>query len=248
MKTKGLILLFLFLSLLTFSQFEQKVSINISAGMFKTFGYETGEGDYDPLQMPHYRPGPIAEAGIQYNINRRLSVMVSAGIMYSGSWSFMTGDYDYLHYTIFDPETEEPIAEGINKLNLFNLQAGIFPKFYLFPSKKWNPYLFAGISMNFTSAKYTNNWWKDADRLGVLGPDDEVPYDPFLEKNNGLGFIPGLGVEYGQTDRLRIYMSTGYYLIALNEKNFKNELVIENFNAFFIQLGVRLAFLKSKDL
>lgn len=248
MKTKGFILLFLLFPLLTYSQFEQKVSINVSTGIFKTFGYELGEGDYDPLQMPHYRPGPIAEAGIQYNISRRFSVMVSAGIMYSGSWSYMMGEYDYLHYTILDPETEATIAEGLNKLKLFNFQAGLFPKFYLLPSKKWNPYLFAGISMNFTNSKYTNNWWKDADRLGVLPPEDQVPYDPFLEKSNGLGFIPGVGLEYSRSDKFRIYISAGYFLINLNDKNFKSELVTENFNAFFIQLGIRMAFLKSKDL
>jgi hypothetical protein len=248
MKIKGFALLFLFFPITTYAQFEQKVSVNFSAGIFKTFGYDMGEHDYDPLQMPHYRPGIDADAGIQYNISRRFSVMATAGIMYSGSWSFMIGDYDYLHYTITDPVSEETLAEGLNKLNLFNFQVGIYPKFYLLPSKKWNPYLFTGISINFTRSKYTDNYWKDADRLNSLPPDDTGPYDPFLEKNTGLGFVPGFGIEYSRSDRFRIYMSTGYYLILLHEVNFKSEYVTENFNAAFLQLGIRLAFLKSKDL
>jgi hypothetical protein len=248
MKKKGFVILFLILPLITFAQFEQKVSINISAGMFKTFGYDMGEFEYDPLQMPHYKPGILIDAGIQYNINRRFSIMATTGIMYSGGWSFKIGDYDYLHYAITDSITEETLAEGINKLNFFNFHVGIFPKFYLLPSKKWNPYIFAGVSINYTSAKYTNNYWEDANREGYLPPDDSGPYDPFLEKNTGLGFIPGLGLEYSRSDRFRIYMATGYSMIFLQEQNFKSVYVTENFNAFFVQVGLRFAFLKSKDL
>jgi len=248
MKKKGLLLLFLILPLLTYAQFEQKVSINISAGMFKTFGYDMGEFEYNPLQMPHYKPGILIDAGIQYNVSRRFSVMATAGIMYSGGWSFKMGDYDYLHYAISDSITEETLAEGVNKLNFFNFHVGVFPKLYLLPSKKWNPYIFAGVSINYSSAKYTDNYWEDAHRLNYLPPDDTGPYDPFLEKNTGLGFIPGVGLEYSSSDRFRIYMETGYSMIFLQEQNFKSEFVTENFNAFFLQAGLRFAFLKSKDL
>ena len=248
MKLKILLLLFSLSSLLSFAQFEQKASINFSIGSFKTFGYEMGEYDYDPLQMPHYRPGITVEAGFQYNINRRFSVIASAGIMYSGSWSYMIGDNDYLYYSIQDTITEEILAEGINKLNLFNFSIGVYPKYYLLPSKKWNPYIFAGLNFNFTSADYTDNWWVDANDLDQLSPDDTGPYSPFLEKNTGMGFIPGFGVEYSRNDKFKLTMAMGYFMIVLNEENFKSEYVTENFNAFFLQIGVRLSFLKSKNL
>jgi hypothetical protein len=248
MKYKILPLVFILSPILLNAQFEQKVSINFSVGGFKTIGYEMGEYEYDPLQMPHYRPGIIAEAGFQYNISRRISVMAAAGIMYSGSWSFMIGDYDYLHYTISDPETEDILAEGLNELNLFNFSIGVYPKYYLLPSKKWNPYIFAGLNINFTQANYTDNWWIDANDLDQLPPDDTGPYSPFLEKNTGIGFIPGIGIEYSRSDRFKLTFTSGYYLIELNEENFKNQYVIEDFNAFFLQIGVRLSFLKSKNL
>lgn len=244
--------LFLFSSLLVplilNAQFEQKASINLSIGSFKTFGYEMGEFDYDPLQMPHYKPGIMAEAGIQYNISRHFSVMANVGMMYSGSWSYLIGEYDYLHYIITDPLTEEVLAEGYNELNFFNFDIGIYPKYYLFAGKKWTPYFFAGVNINFTHANFTDNWWKDANKLGVLPADDTGPYDPFLENNAGIGLVPGIGIEYGPTDKFAFYLSAGYYLIPLNEKNFKSEYVIENFNAFFLQAGIRFSFIKSKNL
>ena len=247
MKNKILSIILFLSPLLLNAQFEQKASINFSAGGFKTFGYDMGEYEYDPLQMPHYRPGIMADAGFQFNISRRFSVMISAGIIYSGSWSFMIGDHDYLHYTITDSITEETLAEGMNKLNLFNISIGVCPKYYLLPSKKWNPYIFAGLSINSTHAKYTNNWYQDADKVNYLSPDD-TPYNPFLEKNTGLGFTPGIGLEYSISDKLKLTFASGYYLILLNEDNFPNLYVTENFNAFFLQAGVRLSFLKTKDL
>jgi len=248
MRHKILPLVFLLSPILLNAQFEQKVSINFSVGGFKTFGYEMGEYEYDPLQMPHYKSGLIAEAGFQYNVNRHFSIMAATGIMYSGSWSFIIGEYDYLHYTIIDSITEQVLAEGINKLNFFNFSVGVFPKYYLLPSKKWNPYVFAGLSINYTHAKYTDNYWKDANDHNYLPPDDNGPYDPFLEKNTGVGFIPGIGIEYSRNDKFKLTLTSGYSLILLKEENFKNQYVIENFNAFFLQIGARLSFLKSKNL
>lgn len=247
MKYKILFLFFIFFFSVLEAQFEQKMSINFSIGGFKTFGYDMGENEYDPLQMPHYKPGIMIDAGFQYNFSRRFSIMASTGIIYSGGWAFKIGDTDYLHYTITDSITEETLAEGTNKLNLFNFSVGIYPKFYLFPSKKWNPYIFAGLNFNSTHAKFTNNWYKDADKVDYLAPED-TDYNPFLEKNTGLGCIPGIGIEYSISDKLKLTLASGYSLILLKGENFPNQLVTENFNAFFLQAGVRLSFLKTKNL
>lgn len=248
---KSLFLIFLLpVSILVRAQFEQKASINFAIGTFKTFGYELGEYDYDPLQMPHYRPGITADGGFQFNISRHFSLMAGIGIMYSGKWSYKMGDYDYLHYTIYDtiPDPYVLLAEGKNKLNLFNFDVGIYPKYYLFAVKKWNPYIFAGVSINFTSAKYTDNCWSDAKANNYLPPDDTGPYSPWLEKNTGIGFIPGIGIEHGSGGRITLDFSAGWNHIGLKEVNFKSQYVTENFNAFFLHAGLRLNFFMTKDL
>jgi hypothetical protein len=144
--------------------------------------------------------------------------MTNAGLMYSGSWSYKIGDGDYIHYTITDTITDEILAEGNNKLNFINFSIGIIPKYYLLPGKKWNPYLFAGLNINYTHANFTDNWWKAAKEL-----------------------------EYSTGDKLSVTFAAGYSSILLNKQNFKSESLIENFNAFFFQAGIRLSFLKSKD-
>lgn len=246
MKKNLLLIPFLLLTISAAAQFEQKVSINISLGSFKTFGKAFGV--YDPMQMPNYKPGLMAEAGLQFNLNRRLSIMTNAGLMYSGGWSYIMGENDYMHFAIYDTITEEILAEGYNKLDFLNFSFGIIPKYYLIPGKKWNPYLFAGVNINYTHANYTDNWWKTSNELDMLPPDDSGPYNPFLENNFGIGFIPGIGIEYSPGDKFGITFTTGYTLILLNEKNIKSEHMVENFNAFFLQAGIRLSFLKSKDL
>jgi len=247
MKKRIFILGFFLLPAFVYAQFEQKVSFNLSVGSFKTFGKEMGKYDYDPMQMPHYKPGIIAETGIQLNLSRRFSVMAGVSVMYAPKWSFMIGDYDYLHYQISDTITEEVLAEGINKLNLFNFCIGIYPKCYLLPVKKWNPYIFAGLNYNFTRAEYTDNYFVDAGKVNYL-PSDYTPYSPFLENSSGIGFIPGAGIEYTSSDKFGFTLSAGYSLILLKEENFKSEYLVGNFNAILLQAGIRFSFLKSKDL
>lgn len=245
---KGLFFFIILIPFLANAQFEQKVNINFAIGSFKTFGKAMGEYDYEPLQMPHYRPGVMADAGFQYNINSRFSVTIYAGIMYSGSWGYKIGESDYFHYTINDTLTDELLAEGYNELNYFNFSIGIVPKYYLLPGKKWNPYLFTGVNINFTHANYADNYWYDANEFHRLPSDDTGPYDPFLEKNTGIGFIPGLGIDYSPGDKISFYFTTGYSLILLNKENFKSQYLYENFNAFVLQAGLRFYFIKSKDL
>lgn len=238
----------LLITVYAYSQFEQKVNINFAIGSFKTFGKAMGEYDYDPLQMPHYRPGVMADAGLQVNINRRFSVMIYSGIMYSGSWGYKIGESDYLQYTLTDTLTDKLLAEGYNELNYFNFSIGIIPKYYFSPGKKWNPYFFAGVNFNFTHANYADNYWYDANEFNYLLPDDTGPSDPFLEKNIGFGFTPGLGIECKTGDKISFTFTTGYSLILLNKENFKSPYQFENFNAFFFQAGIRMSFIKSKDL
>jgi opacity protein-like surface antigen len=247
MKKYLLLLLLILVTFRVYPQFEQKVSLNFSLGGFKTFGKAMGE--YDPMQMPHYKPGISAGAGLQYNLNRHFSVNVDISVMYSASWYYNpTGDNNYLHYTIvIDTITNEIVAEGENKLNLLNLSIGVVPKFYLFAVKKWNPYLFAGINLNFTHATYTNNLWNDMESLGLNQPGDS-PYNPYLEKNTGIGFLPGIGLDFNPSEKFSFFLEGGYSLILMKDENFKSPYAVENINAVIFRTGIRFSFLKSKNL
>jgi hypothetical protein len=246
MKNKIFLLFLLLIPLSSFAQFEQKVSVNFSSGVFKTFGKELGE--YDPMQMPNFKTGLSVNGGIQFNLNRRFSLLADLGYMYSGKWGYYgTDGVNYMHYTINDT-TENLLEEGYNELKFSNISTGIKPIYYILPGKKLNPYIFAGLTINFTHSVYTNNQWKDAEKVGALPPDDTGPYNPYLEKNIGIGLNPGIGLEYSANDKMGFYLLTGYYFILLKDENFKSPALEENFNAYVIQAGLRFSFLKSKDL
>jgi opacity protein-like surface antigen len=250
MKRKILILGFFLFPLLSVAQFEQKVSINLSAGMFKTLGGEYGHGEggeLRPKQMPNYKAGISSELGFQYNINRRFSILAEIGIMHSNKWesisddgsNFMFWECDSIYHT-----------EGYNKLNLFNLSIGIKPKLYFLPGKKFNPFIYAGININYTHAKFTDTWWEDYVEKGLNKPED-ASYDPWLKKNVGFGFNPGLGLDYNPSEKISVFLTAGYYHIFMNEKNFQHvyePATVADLNAFLIQAGIRYSFIKSKNL
>ena len=247
MKKKIYILAFLIFPLTASAQFEQKVSINLSAGMFKTFGDKWSE--YHPKQMPNYKAGIASELGFQYNINRRFSILAEFGIMYSGGWSLISKEgYNPMHYEVWS-DTVTVVSEGFNELNLSNFSISIKPELYLLPGKKFNPFIYTGININYTRANYTDNQWIDFVNHGLNNPDD-TPYNPFLKKNIGFGLNPGLGIEYSPSDKISISLTSGYCFIFMNEKNFQYDEPdrIENFNAFLLQAGIRYSFFKSKDL
>ncbi len=244
-----------FLPLLIHAQFEQKLSFNVSAGIFKTFGTKTyipdwsaDPDDSEPYQMPNYRPGISIKGSIQFNINRHFSLKAEVGYMHSGSWSYFSNDINYLHYTFYDTITDELLAEGENELDFTNLGIGITPVYYFLPEKKINPYLFFGVNINFTKAAFRSNEWQAEKDLGMLDPGDTTPWNDFMEENTGLGLNPGIGLLYNMNERLGFTFTAGYYLIFLDESNFKSSDQVENFHSFTIQAGIRFSFLKSKEL
>jgi len=237
----------LLISSLTSAQFEQKISVNISGGLFKTFGKKASE--YEPLQMSNYSMGLSATGGLQFKISERFYLSGEFGFMSSNRWDYHEGDNNnYLHWTINDTLTGELLEEGDDYLDIRNYSVGIKPKYYLFHDRKLNPFVFAGINVNWTTAWLENNWWPAANKLNMLPPDDTGPYIWILEENLGMGFSPGIGLEYTPNSRIHYYMESGFHSILLDKKNFKNPSREENFKAFVLQAGLRLNFIKSKDL
>jgi opacity protein-like surface antigen len=256
MKKHILVLLFAVSPLIVFAQFEQKLSLNFSAGTFKTIGSKTympewaySQDESEPLQMPNFRPGILGNAGIQFNVNRHLSLSADLGLIYSGQWYYNVYDnVNYLDYEIYDPVTDDLLADGSDELTLLNVSFGIAPKYYLLPGKKINPFILAGLTLNYTKSDFTDNQWQAYHDLNMLDPDDSGPCSPYLENSFGLGFHPGLGGEYNLSDNIGFFISMGYHLILLNKENFKSPEQEENINFIDFHAGVRFSFLKSKNL
>jgi hypothetical protein len=83
---KFLILFVLIIPLAASAQFQQRASLNLSAGFFKTLGektympdWGTSDSDREKFQMPNYRPGFSSALSFQYNINRRFSLLAEMG-------------------------------------------------------------------------------------------------------------------------------------------------------------------------
>jgi hypothetical protein len=247
MKGKGLILIFLIIPLVISAQFEQKASINFSAGVFKTFGDKTI--DPVPKQMPWYKPGVDGKAGIQFNINRKFSLLAELGIMYSPKWYCVHDDYNWMTYEVWQ-DTVTMLSSGLNEMSLLNLSLSVTPKLYLIPQSKFSPFLFAGLSINYTRAPYVDNAWEDYVSFGLNDPGDTSCWS-YLEKNIGVGLNPGIGIEFSPNDKLAVFFSSGCYFILMNEENYPSdnrEYIEGNLNAFHAEAGMRFNFLKSKDL
>jgi opacity protein-like surface antigen len=242
------------------AQFEQKLSINLSAGPFKTIGskdyvpYEDYPNEYWPYQMSNFKTGITGDLGFQFNLNRHLSLCIEVGLMYSGGWYYSLADdgTNWLDWTLYQYDTTDVVLEtGSNEMTFFNLSFGLASKYYILPNRKINPYIFAGIMLNFTTVNYTNNYWQARKDHDMLAPDDTYPTNDFLEENTGIGFNPGLGAEYNLNDKIGFFISAGYYFIFLKEENFKLEEQRqnkENFHSINFNAGIRFSFLKSKNL
>ena len=255
MKKQAAFIFFLCLPLLATAQFEQKISINLSGGIFSTFGAKTympewgsSDEDMEPHQIANYRPGVHANLGFQLNINRSFSIQANIGVMYSGSWYYNIYDgVNYTSFAVWDTITDDLLAEGHNELSILNLGIGVTPKYYLSPGKKLNPYLFGGLTLNITTTEFVHNEWLAIRDAGYLDPDDSGPDRANIEKNIGMGFNTGIGLEYSLNDKVGFYMESGYYLILLKKENFYVPEQKEHFHAITLQAGLRLSFAKSKE-
>jgi opacity protein-like surface antigen len=248
MKNRFLLLGLFLLPALLSAQYEQKISVNLSAGGFKTFGNKYNE-ETGPMQMPNYKVGFAANGGIQFKIGEHFSVSAEFGIMMTNLWNYKTPDKDnWLYWTIDDTTTWQVLAEGEDYLDLRNYSISVKPKYYLGPGKKLNPYFYTGVNINWTGAWFENNLWAAQKKLGLLAPEDTEPYNDNLENSFGIGLNPGFGIEFSPGDQFHFYFETGYYLISLQKENFKDPAREENFNAVLFQVGLRLNFIKSKEL
>jgi hypothetical protein len=258
------VLLFLItcVPLLSSAQFERKISINFSGGVFKTFGdkgYPSSaawEGSEVPYLMPNYAIGTSWEGGLQYNFSRHLSVGINLGYLRSQYWWFDAYDeanddyYSYLGFHVYDPVSGEIEEESANYLTLHNRHLGLSAKYYFLPAKKFKPYALTEVNLNILDAEYIDNQYDVYERLGRLD-EYEFEYNTSFELFTAyscVGFLAGGGIAYTLNENIGFFFETAYWFIFLNWEEYMEPVELSNFNAFKFQLGVRFSFIKSKQL
>ncbi len=105
-----------------YSQFEQKLTMQLSAGYFTS---TLSDDTFHNL----FKRGLSFDVGVQYNFSRTLSVVALAK---------------------YSPYFHKPTSEMSLEYAKFNLLGVNFcPKLRFLPHKKFNPYLFAGAGLNY---------------------------------------------------------------------------------------------------
>jgi hypothetical protein len=255
MKKKVFLFLFLIIPLVTYSQFEEKVSFSFSCGIFKTIGDKYGERAGEnplPRQMTWYKPGIDGDIGFQFRLNEHFSLVAEIGAMYSSKWECIQEDgYNWMSFELYDKIViDSLLASGLNENSLLNISLTIKPKIYLLPQKKLNPFLFAGISINYTKTPFVNNYWKEYVAHDQYESGDNPDY-PAMKNSTGLGINPGIGLEYRLNNQIGLSLTTGYYLVFIKQDKYPydyRELIDGNLGAFQLRAGLRINFIKIKEL
>lgn len=279
-------ILFLAIALLdVFSQFEQKFTLNFTIGYIRPVGENeytniktrypnrfylvdgTGTTEFAyiyPYVMSNFDPGILLSGGVQYNINRRISIAANIGYFNLWSWSY---EYSYLdldfdtepvvedwlaweisNWDLGDEDEDYEVVEsGEDEYNLFNLSFGIAPKVYLLPGSSFNPFLFSEFNFDYTSLNYDD---KETEAYTSYGIEPEWnPLTEMIDKSIGYGVYPGAGVDISLSDNLGMYVQGGYSIIFINSSEMEdNGLEPENFKTIRVEAGIKISFLKSKNL
>ena len=238
----AIITVFFVFTFSSYAQFEQKFTFHISSGLIIPYGDKTYEipDQYGvglklerPYILANFNSGTFLNIGVQHNLSRSLSIGAKFRPVYLFGWDYV----------------DKAGVDWTNNISmsLLNLGIGINGKYKFMPSKKLNPFLFAELSINYTSLSYSFTYF---DTL-VQGNGQERA--PFLENSIGLGYNLGIGADYALNDKLGIFLQAGYNTVFINSKNYNSIyydgfLEKENFKAIYIELGLNLSFLKSKKL
>jgi hypothetical protein len=256
------------------AQFENKVTFNFSLGSIQPFGvkeyiYKSTNQQYVntwlmPYLFSNFKRGFSFTGGAQFNINRYFAVGTGVGAERIGSWYYLDSynmngerlEKDFLSWKITDEGTT--LKEGVNELNLYNFSIGVFPRVNIAYGKKINPYVFVEITFNYTDINYVDKRreaWLD---LGYT----EQAYDDWYnsltspaafrntpQSSFGIGLYPGFGFDLNLTQNLGLFVQGGYSFIGINKSDLEEaNLEPENFHSIKAEVGIKLSFLRSKDI
>ena len=251
MKKYTVFYLILFIPFLCYGQFEQKVTFSCSAGFCspqalltgynstdpstkKTFaGYQYTDAygvKYDrPYIFENFSSGAFFNAGVQYNLNRHLSMGGKIKPLYLFNWDHGKNVYPNIDMT------------------LFNLGLAANTKYRLIPSSKVCPYIYLEGSLNYTTLSFKYNM---SGTTFITKPQQQPA---FLNSSLGFGVNPAFGLELNLNDHLGLYLQAGYNYIFIDDKNFNavyydGHLEQEDFRTIYIEIGLNFSFIKSSNL
>jgi opacity protein-like surface antigen len=180
-------------------QFEQKVTLQVSW----SYHHPLGEEAFTNI----FNNGFSTDMGLQYNISRSFAIVA------------------LFKYTHFNANEGAIITEG----TFNNFGISLCPKVRFFPSKKINPYIFAGGSMNYIKYSWVSN---------------ETPHDYKAPVN--FGYTGGAGIDFKLSDRFALFVQGGYNSVFFSQSDpveFKM-----NINSIYGEAGLHVSFFKSKSL
>lgn len=177
------------------AQFEQKITLQTSGGMVMAL---SPSYFYEIFEM-----GFSLDAGAQYNFNRRFSIV---GMAKYATYLFMPDE-------MFNLEAATNTMLGIS----------LAPKVRFFSRSKVNPYLFAGLNVNYIGVKFS-----------VDGTETRSKNEPVC-----FGAMGGLGVDFRLNDNVALFWQGG-----LNRVDFD----VIYIDSFFTQLGVNINMFKARSL
>lgn len=242
-------------------QFERRLSLNVSGGYFNTVGWNGWQEDWQslpegngPTLMPNFKGGPAVTAGLQYNFSRHFSLEFQVGFSFAPGWYFDASEedqepYNYLYFEVVDPGSGTVVETGENYMDMYYMHLAVAPRYYFLPGRKLNPFVYAGISINYLDVWYENNEKKAYEDHGLGDEYEEnAGLVNWFDYDSGIGFLAGAGAEFALNDYLGLFLIASYHMSPLNEEAFYYGTYQVNYHDLAIHLGVRYSFLKSKQL
>jgi hypothetical protein len=228
------------------AQFDKKITFSVYGGQILPL-LKKVDKDSIPYIFPNFKNIFQLGVGMQYNLNNKISI--------GGNLSYFNG------FTYNDPEELQKgtvaasVIEEENKqyASYFsNLIMGSYFKYNFMPDKKFNPYAYGEVNLNFYSAlvqprlRYLDNtalFDKEEDQVG-----DKYTILRFNKREIPLaiafGGLIGAGLDYKLSNSFKIFLQSSYNHAFTNRQG---EMKID-MNYINSQLGVRFSLFKEKSL
>ncbi len=257
-----------------FAQFENKVTLNVSLGALQPVGqreyiYQSQNGTYlntwlMPYLFSNFNSGGAFTGTVMFNLNRTFSLGVGVTMERIGDWEYIdeytaNGERVENNFLSWQITQEGSILdEGINELKMYNLGIGVFPRINMAYGKRFNPYVFVEVTFNYTDINYIDNRRDSWIELGGSEQEYDEWYNSLTspsaynnppQRSFGIGLYPGIGFDFNISSNLGIFVHGGYSFISINKADLEeSNLEPENFTSAKVEVGLKISFLRSKDI
>ena len=238
LKTLPALIIFFAISPSTsYAQFEQKLTLHFSIGASMIQSgenqilqeYQSG-GYYSPtgwqtyfnevnLTQDMFGMGMAFNAGIQYNFNRKFSLL---GLIVSCIYPFPDTEGHYF-YELHTNQFGYPYLSinPLSSVSFYTFGLGVSAKYKFMHDRKIRPYILAGSSISFAN-------------IAILYENMEVIED---DKGISPSILTGIGIEFDLSDNITLFVQPGF-----------TKIFVIDADVFYTQFGVNINLFKSKTL